>query len=268
MNDAKRYDENKNRLDLVPPILMEEVGKVLTFGCRKYHENDWLAGMKWSKCIASLKRHLMEFEKGNDIDSESGEYHLSHLITNAMFLLQYYTLHPEKDDRPHHTRRKPRVSLDLDDTIVSFIEPWCELHKYPVPESWIFDREMRKKLSRMELKGKLDEFYLNLEPKCKPNSFTWDPYCYITARPVSKELCEQWLDKHGFPAAPVYNVGVGNSKLPIIEQLGIDIHIDDNYDTYRELNLNGICCYLFDALHNRKFSVGYRRVYSLSDLKF
>ena len=106
---------------------------------------------------------------------------------------------------------------------------------------------------------------VNLEPKIDPRDLTFEPLAYITARPVKSEISEMWLDKHGFPAAPVYTVGVGGSKLDIIQKLGATIHIDDNYDTYTELNQNGICCYLLDALHNQKFDVGIRRLKSLKD---
>lgn len=57
-----RFNDGKNRLDLVPTSLIEEVGKVLTFGASKYGDNNWRSPMSWSKCIASLKRHLVAFE--------------------------------------------------------------------------------------------------------------------------------------------------------------------------------------------------------------
>lgn len=264
--DAKRYDKGKNRLELIPPSLLENVGKILTFGAEKYEDNNWMKGMKWSRCMGSLKRHLLAFEKGIDIDEESGELHIAHVIVNAMFLLEYSKTHPECDDRLHRIQIKHKITLDLDDVCVNFVEGWAKTFKVPIPHSWQFDRELVKKLKFMESKGSLEDFYMNLEPKIDPKELHFEPFGYVTARPVKSELSEKWLDKYGFPAAPVHTVGINQSKLEVIKSLGSTIHVDDNYDTYLELNRNGICCYLLDTLHNRKFNVGDRRIKSLKDL--
>lgn len=99
MIEADRYNDNKVRLDLVPPSLEMEVGQVLTKALVKYEENNWRRGMKWNKCIASLKRHLNSFQQGEDLDPETGEKHITHVIVNAMFLMEYYTICPNLDDR-------------------------------------------------------------------------------------------------------------------------------------------------------------------------
>jgi hypothetical protein len=95
-----RHNEGKLRLDLIPPFATKEIGRVFTTGAGKYPERNWEKGMKWTTVIASLKRHLLEFELGEDMDPETGHYHMAHLATNAMFLLEYYKIYPEGDDRP------------------------------------------------------------------------------------------------------------------------------------------------------------------------
>lgn len=100
MNEgAVRRDEAKTRLDLISPIFIEHLGKVLTQGAEKYSDHNWRGGMRWSRSIASLKRHLNMFESGIDYDSESGLLHLAHVAANTMFLLEYVFTHPELDDR-------------------------------------------------------------------------------------------------------------------------------------------------------------------------
>jgi len=47
---------------------------------------------------------------------------------------------------------------------------------------------------------------------------------------------------------------------------GIEIYVDDRYENFVELNNAGICCFLFDAPHNRRYQVGFKRIYSLSEL--
>ena len=61
-------------------------------------------------------------------------------------------------------------------------------------------------------------------------------------------------------------VEVGHSKVDIIKESGIEIFVDDRFDNFVELNKAGICCYLFDAPHNRRYDVGYKRIKSLKEL--
>jgi len=266
---ALRFDEEKLKYNLIEPFAMKELVKVYTQGAKKYEAWNYLKGMKWSRCIASLKRHIAAFEDGEDIDPDPSmlTYHMANAAWNCLTLLSYYKYHPELDDRLCRIMPQPKITVDLDDVCVKFIEGWCKLHNCEIPNSWQFDRAIKDKFKQMESGGKLNDFYLSLEPKIDPKDLTFEPLAYITARPVESAISEMWLDKHGFPAAPVYTVNIGGSKLDIIKGLGATIHIDDNYDTYNELNQNGICCYLMDALHNQKFNVGIRRLKSLKDLK-
>ena len=53
---AKKFDQNKMRLDLVPTTAIEDIANVLTFGANKYGDRNWEKGMKWSRVIASHDR--------------------------------------------------------------------------------------------------------------------------------------------------------------------------------------------------------------------
>lgn len=276
---ALRYNSNKTRIELVPTELIDGVARVLTYGANKYTVKDeegnivssgaenWRRGLSWMSVVASLKRHLESFVNGEDYDKESFELHLSHCATNIAFLLSYYKIHPELDDRPHNFTVPKKFALDLDDVCVEYIEAWCELHGQPIPTAWSFDRAMKDKFTLMMDRNELEKFYLNLKPKIDPSTIPFEPVAYVTSRPVSSAISEQWLDAHGFPAAPVYTVGFGESKLETLKSLGIQYFVDDNYTTYKELNANGICCYLMDALHNQRYSVGFKRIKSLLELK-
>lgn len=83
-------DYGKVRVDLVPPVHIESVAEVLTYGCQKYAENNWRGGIKYSRVFGSLIRHLLKWYRGIDIDEESGLPHLYHASCNLMFLI-YYT---------------------------------------------------------------------------------------------------------------------------------------------------------------------------------
>lgn len=266
MGEAKRFDSGKNRLDLVPPSLMEEVGKILTFGTAKYGDSNWKKGMSWSKCIASLKRHLLEFEKGVDKDSESGELHISHILCNAAFLLEYYKIAPQFDDRIHTYLERPKIGLDVDEVICDWVGAWTKEFNMDVPTSWFFDYNILDRFAKLKEEGKLDDFYLNLSPRISPSDIPFEPHCYVTSRPVSSEITSSWLVKHGFPSRPVYTVELGKSKIDVIKESGCDIFVDDRWDNFVELNKAGICTYLFDSPHNQRYECGYKRIYSLKEL--
>ena len=94
-----KHDATKNRLDLVPPELVLAVGAVMTYGAEKYDDHNWAGGMRWSRLIAASLRHLMEFNAGVDIDSESGLPHLAHAATCIGFLIAYAKNGWGEDDR-------------------------------------------------------------------------------------------------------------------------------------------------------------------------
>lgn len=70
-----------------------EVIDVLEYGDKKYPADD---GCNWRnvkdakrRYISALMRHFTAYMSGETHDAESGKSHLSHLITNALFLLWF-----------------------------------------------------------------------------------------------------------------------------------------------------------------------------------
>lgn len=265
---ALRYNDGKPRYDLLHPIAQRGIVNVLTKGAVKYSPKNWHKGMSWMSVLASMKRHIAAFELGEDIDPETGELHVDHIQCNAHFLSAYYTIAPQYDDRIHLGSTKPKIGLDIDEVICEWVGDWTNYWDIPRPTSWFFDYDILAKFDQMREHNELDEFYRRLKPKCDPSDIPFEPHCYVTSRPVSTEITKEWLLKHGFPAKPVITVAVGQSKVDAIREAGVDIFVDDRYDNFEELNRNGICCYLFDALHNQRYSVGYRRIKSLKELRF
>lgn len=94
-----KHDSDKPKLDLIPAELLEEVGKVLSFGAKKYNRGNWCKGINYSRLIAAAMRHLNEYNKGVDIDPESNLLHVSHAATNLAFLLWMIEHRKDLDDR-------------------------------------------------------------------------------------------------------------------------------------------------------------------------
>lgn len=263
-----RYNKGKLRYDLVHPKAHEDFVEVLTDGAQKYAARNWENGFSWTSVIASLKRHLAAIEKGEDYDPESGRLHISHAACNVHFLNAFYYIFPQGDDRPKQYLKIPRIGLDIDGVIADFTGSWSTL--YPdvsaTPTSWYLDRRIGSRFDNMVKENTLNDFYLNIKPLINPKEIPFEPHCYITSRPVDKEISEQWLDMHGFPAKPVISLSIRESKVEAAKKANVDIFIDDAFENFVELNNHGIFTYLFTTPWNIKYDVGHMRLNSLSSI--
>ena len=88
MADELKFDDNKPRLDLVPPELIEAVGKVRTYGVEKYGDSSIWKQVEPYRYRAALMRHICKYLKEPDgVDDESGLPHLWHIACNVAFLI-------------------------------------------------------------------------------------------------------------------------------------------------------------------------------------
>ena len=261
--NGKRFNQGKTRHDLTPAFAQEQYARVLTAGANKYGDDNWRQGMSWSKVIASMKRHINAFESGEDFDPETGILHVAHVMCNAAFLAEYYKIFPQGDDRKHRYLSPPRIGLDIDEVIADWTGHWSRRHNRSIPEWWNFDKNIKKKFD--ELKDDKD-FWLTIPVKTSPSDIPFEPCCYITSRNIPQEWTETWIEDMGFPTVPVITVGHNESKKDAAIEMGVDIFVDDRYENFVELHNAGICCLLFDAKHNKRYNVGYKRITSLSEI--
>lgn len=95
-----RYNKGKPDFSLIPLSTMEDEAQVWMYGKEKYKAWNWAKGMDWDVPYASAMRHLMAWQKGEDIDPESGLPHLAHVMCNIRMLTLYAKTYPEGDTRP------------------------------------------------------------------------------------------------------------------------------------------------------------------------
>lgn len=258
-----RYNKGKVRMDLLPPKAMEEIAKVFTYGSHKYGDNNYRKGMEWSKCLASMKRHILDFEKGIDFDSESGCRSLACAATNAIFLLEYYYIAPEYDDREHWWQKPfKRVYYDIDGVLADFSPHFMQyfgLEGEP-PQDWN-DPRFRDNFHKVKDDK---QFWLDCPPLVNPKEISYPISGYCTARPIENEIIKEWLDKHNFPSAEIINVGKDGNKVEALKDV-CDVMIDDSINNFVKLNSSGILCYLMTRPHNEKYDVGHMRVNSMKE---
>lgn len=84
-----KYDQGKDRWDLLPWRPIKMLVQILTFGAQKYAPNGWrTVPDAEERYFAGLMRHLVAFRQGEWLDPESKMPHLAHAICNLVFIYE------------------------------------------------------------------------------------------------------------------------------------------------------------------------------------
>lgn len=102
-------DSDKARMDLLPPEMLWETAKVLTFGAKKYADRNYEHGMDWGRVFGALQRHLWAWWGGEDYDQETGYLHLSHASCCVAMLLVYVVRGIGNDSRATSNENLPHA---------------------------------------------------------------------------------------------------------------------------------------------------------------
>lgn len=86
-----KFDADKLRYDLIPVEATRALAEVLTYGAKKYKPGNWKYCEDTERYIAALMRHLEAHRSGELYDEESGMLHMSHVLTNAAFMMYFLT---------------------------------------------------------------------------------------------------------------------------------------------------------------------------------
>jgi hypothetical protein len=94
-----KFDDGKDRFDLLPPEGVKAVACILTIGAKKYAARNWEQGMDWSRPFGACLRHLFAWWSGENTDPDTGKSHLWHAACNIFFLITYEIRGAGVDDR-------------------------------------------------------------------------------------------------------------------------------------------------------------------------
>lgn len=87
---GRKDDKGKLRYSLIPWQVLEGLASVLTFGAKKYAPNNWKVLVDPEERYEdAMWRHIMEYKKGERLDSDSKLPHLWHAVTNLAFLIYF-----------------------------------------------------------------------------------------------------------------------------------------------------------------------------------
>nr|DAI01256.1 MAG TPA: hypothetical protein [Caudoviricetes sp.] len=86
-NDRK---DDKTRWELIPLDCLEDIARVYTEGAKKYGDNNWQnLDNGFERYRAAMFRHLIEYMKGERVDSDTGCFHLAQCAWNCIAMLWY-----------------------------------------------------------------------------------------------------------------------------------------------------------------------------------
>ena len=87
---ALRYNEGKPMWHLVHFPSLVPLVRVLEYGANKYAPNNWKKGAPREQYLDCAMRHLAELMEGKEMDEESKQHHMGHVMANAMMYLYHY----------------------------------------------------------------------------------------------------------------------------------------------------------------------------------
>ena len=84
-----KYDSDKPMMELLPPLAIVEVAKVLTYGAHKYSPDNWrrVENLQGRYTGAAL-RHIFKEMSGEMFDDETSISHMAHAICCLLFKLE------------------------------------------------------------------------------------------------------------------------------------------------------------------------------------
>lgn len=101
---CRENDPGKPAMELISPYLMIRLGHRLGLAVSsgKYPADNWKKGMDYSRCIAGILRHTVDWMLGDRVED-----HLAAIVANVMFLMHYEEHKMDYFDDVH----KPRAYL-------------------------------------------------------------------------------------------------------------------------------------------------------------
>lgn len=99
MSKAKKYDQGKPSISLIPKSALWGMAQAFTYGANKYGKWNYKEGMEYTRLADAAYRHLSQFMDGEDIDQESGNNHLYHALASIAMLVDAYENNKDMDDR-------------------------------------------------------------------------------------------------------------------------------------------------------------------------
>lgn len=146
-----------------------------------------------------------------------------------------------------------RIGLDIDDVLFDWAKSFSSEYHCPVQTKW---NNPYVTSERLEELSHNKEFWLKLPLKNFPDFM---PVGFVSARSIPLKWTRELLQRYKIPGrSNISQVRWNTSKLPILQELKLDVFVDDKLETFAECWNNDIFCLLMDAPHNQCSDTPYR----------
>lgn len=98
-NGASHKSEGKPAINIIDPGFLIDIAKVMSMGEAKYGKANWMGGGSYESWVASALRHIEAFNRGENLDQESGLPHLAHAAVNCLMIEGWRRNSVGQDDR-------------------------------------------------------------------------------------------------------------------------------------------------------------------------
>lgn len=152
-----------------------------------------------------------------------------------------------------------KLYLDIDGVLADFVGHFFKYLDLPdhAPTEWD-DTRIRTHFHKIEQDK---DFWLSIPPLVKTIPF--EPYAYITTRPIYNDVSVHWLAANGFPFAPCMTTQSPYTKAHYMHEDGI--LIDDAAHNFKEVVHAGKRCLLLNTTYNQHVNT-LDRIHSLDDV--
>jgi len=97
-DSAKKNDQGKPRISLIPASYINGTATVFNFGAQKYGADNFRQGLSHSRCLDAALRHITAILGGEEKDIESGLPHIYH-ASCSLSMYDYMRInHPNLND--------------------------------------------------------------------------------------------------------------------------------------------------------------------------
>ena len=96
---GRKFDGEKLEYGLIPPLAMQEMVRVLTFGAQKYERENWKRVPESKRrYFDAMERHIWAWKMGEIMDPESGIHHLAHAACCLFFLYEHDVVYSKDEN--------------------------------------------------------------------------------------------------------------------------------------------------------------------------
>lgn len=108
-----KFDDKKPNLALIPIEAIWALGESLSYGAKKYGDDNYREGLRVRRQLSAALRHIYQALEQEDIDKESGCLHLGNALASISMAIYTIKHNPDFDDRYFIKKEREQIEAVL-----------------------------------------------------------------------------------------------------------------------------------------------------------